>query len=162
MHDEQRLDNILSFEIRLSGKVYGMRSKKRLFWCVIAVLILGGCAGPRITIRHELPRAVDLPDDSKFAADDIFLVQGYDSQAVTRTLKTAIAERFSEFSGDALVKVAGRVVINHDDHLSVRQVSMWNYKLREEITKEVDSLVRQVDVAAEFTLTHVGAEPVVI
>ncbi|MBN2376444.1 MAG: tetratricopeptide repeat protein [Sedimentisphaerales bacterium] len=140
-----------------------MRSEKRLFWCITVVLVgLCGCAGPRITVRHELPRVVDLPEDSRFVADGDFLVQGYDSQEVTKKLKEAIAERFSGFSGDSVIEVGGRVVISHEDHLSMRQVSMWNYKLREEIIKEVDSLVRQVDVAVEFTLMRAGAEPVVI
>ena len=150
-----------------------MRSKKRLFWCITVVLVgICGCAGPRITVRHELPRVVDLPESSRLVADGDFLVQGYDSQEVTKTLKGAITERFSDFAGvealqgqpgqDALVHVGGRAVISHDDHLSVRQVSAWNYKLREEIVKEVDSLVRQVDVAVEFTLRRAGAEPVVI
>lgn len=137
-----------------------------LFVCVAASVLIAGCGGPVVTVRHTLPAAVPLPADVETVRVRKFAVHAADTGKVVALLTESLQKRLSRrwaIDGDArararAVDVGGTITLETKDVKGTRAVRRWEGETREWHAVQVPTLVRSATATVEFAVSRPGAE----
>ena len=109
-----------------------------LFVCVAATVLIAGCSGPVVTVRHALPAAVPLPAGVETVRVRKFAVHAADTGEVAALLTESLQKRLSRhwaIDGDArararAVDVGGTITLETKDVTGTRTVRQWEGETR--------------------------------
>jgi len=137
-----------------------------LFVCVAASVLIAGCGGPVLTLRHTLPAAVPLPAGVEMVRVRKFAVHPADTGEVAALLTESLQKRLSRhwaIDGDAraqarAVDVGGTIALETKDVKGTRTVRRWDGESREWLPSQVPTLVRSATATVEFAVFGPGAK----
>ena len=137
-----------------------------LFVCVAASVLIAGCGGPVLTLRHTLPAAVPLPAGVEMVRVRKFAVHPADTGEVAALLTESLQKRLSRhwaIDGDAraqarAVDVGGTIALETKDVKGTRTVRRWDGESREWLPRQVPTLVRSATATVEFAVFGPGAK----
>lgn len=124
---------------------------------LFAVLV-AGCAGPVVAIRHTLPPALPLDGQLVPTAGTVRVVEitppgRIDPDAQQRSLEGCLAAHLpTSENGEARPTVDGKMYLTITDHESPRTLRGWDADTGETTTETVASLVREVSMRVDFTV----------
>ena len=137
-----------------------------LFVCVAATVLVAGCGGPVLTLRHTLPGALSLPADVEVVRVRKFAVRPADTGEVAALLTESLQKRLSRhwaIDGDArararAVDVGGTIALETKDVKGTRTVRRWDGESREWLPRQVPTLVRSATATVEFAVFRSGSK----
>jgi len=132
---------------------------------VVAVLAcaLAGCGGPTVTITHHLPGAAPMPDGVTSFRAAALSIEGFSEGGITFTMTKMLGEKLSALSrpGGSAVVVNATARVTVSETKGTARLRRRNPKTRKLEAIELPSLVRKVDVEADFTVARPGGEQIV-
>ena len=137
-----------------------------LFVCVAATVLIAGCSGPVVTVRHALPAAVPLPAGVETVRVRKFAVHAADTGEVAALLTESLQKRLSRhwaIDGDArararAVDVGGTITLETKDVKGTRTVRQWEGETRTWRAVQAPTLVRSATATVEFAVFRSGAK----
>ena len=137
-----------------------------LFVCVAASVLIAGCGGPVVTVRHTLPAAVPLPAGVETVRVRKFAVHAADTGEVAALLTESLQKRLSRhwaIDGDSrararAVDVGGTITLETKDVKGTRAVRRWEGETREWHAVQMPTLVRSATATVEFAVFGPGAK----
>ena len=140
--------------------------RSALFVCVAATVLIAGCSGPVVTVRHTLPAAVPLPAGVETVRVRKFAAHAADTGEVAALLTESLQKRLSRhwaIDGDArararAVDVGGTIALETKDVKGTRTVRRWDGQTRTWHAVQVPTLVRSATATVEFAVSRPGAK----
>jgi len=136
--------------------------------CAVAVILSGGCAGPRVNIVHTLPAAVPLPVETPQIQPGQFQADGPGEDWIPAFLREQIQQRrwaatngttgVSGAEGGEIIEMDGTVRSRVRDESGRRPVERGDTDQGTLKEEQIPYLIRTVDVRAVFELHRVGEE----
>ncbi len=133
---------------------------------IAATVLIAGCGGPVVTVRHTLPGALSLPADVEMVRVRKFAVHPADTGEVAALLTEALQKRLSRhwaIDGDArararAVDVGGTITLETKDVKGTRTVRRWDAETRTWRAVQAPMLVRSATATVEFAVFGPGAK----
>jgi hypothetical protein len=122
---------------------------------LLVAAMLGGCAGPVLTVRHDLPAAVPLPPGvARLEAGD-FGVTPPELAAMGEFVACRLGERFKALWPDAggkALRVGGTIVLKTRDDAGSREVRVYDAKAAKWVTAVLPTLTRTASADVNFAV----------
>ena len=141
-----------------------MQSKITLYLPVLLAMLLAGCGAPTVAVSHTLPAAVPLPADIGQLQTGNIAITGYDA-VMAAPAKDMLAKRLAEAklpAGSQTARVDVKVVISVVDTQAQRQMRRVNPQTRQIEIVDLPSLVRTIDLKAEFAIVDIAGGKVLL
>lgn len=132
----------------------------RILLAVAGTVVLAGCGGPVLTVRHVLPAALPMPADvgavraKAFAAEPAGAAEA--AVVLARLLNERLEKVWPDKAGAAGAEVGGTVRVDAKDARGARRLRQWDAKARAWAEREVPTLVRTVAVDVTFGVERGG------
>lgn len=131
----------------------------RILLAVVGTVVLAGCGGPVLTVRHVLPAALPMPADVGTVRAKAFAVEpagGEAAAVLAKLLNERLEKVWPDKAGDAGAEVGGTVRVDAKEAKGASRLRQWDAKARAWAEREVPTLVRTVAVDVAFVVERGG------